>query len=199
MAKADYQWNYIAQDQGIDFFKSLLETVSDQICTKASSSALQLLIQILDSSKKSRLKSIEAGALCTLIELLPDSTRSRCEKIMQLIKLLCECADGRLAFIEHELGIAAVSKKTMNVSHVATKIGVKILWLVSSYHPTERVLEEMLVCGAVRRLVALLHVGGGATRDRVVKILKLHGGAWRRYPCFPSELKNYLGLGNDSC
>ncbi|KAI3449003.1 hypothetical protein Pfo_005668 [Paulownia fortunei] len=203
MAKADYQWNYVAQDQGIDFFKSLLETVSDEICTKASSSALQLLIQILDASKKSRLKAIEAGAICTLIELLPDSNRSRCEKIMQLIKLLCECADGRLAFIEHGLGIAAVSKKMLNVSNGATKIGVKILWLISSFHPTERVLEEMLVCGAVTKLAALLHIGGGGgqttTKDRVVKILKLHGGTWRRYPCFPCGLKNYLGLGNDSC
>ncbi|KAK6121586.1 hypothetical protein DH2020_044666 [Rehmannia glutinosa] len=202
MSKADYQWNYVAQDQGIDFFKSLLETASDGICNKTISCALELLIQILEASKKSRLKAIEAGAICTLIELLPDSNRSRCEKILQLIKLLCECADGRLAFIEHGLGIAAVSKKMMNVSNGATRIRVKILWLISSFHPTERVLEEMLVCGAVKKLVALLNVGGGGgqgtTKDRVVKILKLHGGSWRRYPCFPGELKNYLGLGNDS-
>ncbi|KAI3444874.1 hypothetical protein Pfo_001539 [Paulownia fortunei] len=201
MAKADYQWNYVAQDQGIDFFKSLLETVSDEICTKASSCALQLLIEILDASKISRLKAIEAGAICTMVELLPDSNRSKSEKIMQLIKLLCECAEGRLAFIEHGLGIAAVSKKMLNVSTGSTKIGVKILWLISSFHSTEKVLEEMLVCGAVKKLVALLHIGGGqsTTKDRVVKILKLHGRTWRRYPCFPNHVKDYLGLGNEPC
>ncbi|KAL0410857.1 UNVERIFIED_CONTAM: E3 ubiquitin-protein ligase PUB23 [Sesamum latifolium] len=113
MARADaHRWKSVAQDHGIDFFKSLTETVSDdQICAKASSSALNLLTETLESSKKSRLKAVQAGAVCTLIELLPESSnRSRCEKIMQLIKLLCECPDGRLAFIEHGLGIAAVEE-----------------------------------------------------------------------------------------
>ncbi|XP_073271080.1 E3 ubiquitin-protein ligase PUB23-like [Primulina huaijiensis] len=202
LGRADYQWNYVVQDQGIDFFKSLLEILSDENCTKASPCALQVLVQVLEASKKSRLKAIEAGAVCTLIELLPDSNRSKCEKIMQLIKLMCECAEGRLSFTEHGMGIAAVSKKMLNVSNCATKIGVKILWLISSVHTKERVLEEMLVYGAVKKLVALLQIGGGqsTTREKVVKILKLHGRTWWRYPCLPGELKNYLGfLGiNDS-
>lgn len=200
IVKADHdQRRHVAQDQGVDFFKSLLETASDELCTKTSSSSLKLLIEILDRSKKTRLKAIEAGAMSTLIELLPDSkNRARCERIMHLIKLLCECADGRLAFIEHELGIAAVSKKIMNVSNEVTRIGVKILWLMASFHPTQRMVEEMLACGAVKKLVALLHIGGvggmASTRDRAARMLKLHGGTWRRYGCFPSELKIYLGL-----
>ncbi|KAL8062249.1 hypothetical protein ABFX02_02G135200 [Erythranthe guttata] len=196
IAKADYQWYYVAEDQGVDFFKSLLEISSDEISTAASSCALQLFVEMLEASKKSRLKAVEAGAVCTLVELLPDSIRpKRCERIMQLIKLLCECAEGRAAFAEHGLGIAAVGKKMLSVSGVATKIGVKILWLVSSFHSTERVLEEMLVCGAVKKLVALLHIGGrSTTKERVVKILKMHGRMWRRYPCFPGDVKEYLGL-----
>lgn len=202
IVKADQdQWRYIAQDQGVDFFKSLLETASYEPCAKTSSSALKLLIEILNGSKKSRLKAIEAGAMRTLIELLPDSkNRARCERIMQLMKLLCECADGRSGFIEHGLGIAVVSKKMMNVSNEVTGIGVKILWLVANFHPTQRVVEEMLACGAVKKLVVLLHIGGGgtmtSTRDRAVRILKLHGGTWRRYPCFPSELRKML---NEFC
>jgi len=112
MSKVDgFNWSLVMQDQGNDLFKSLLELVSDEICTKASSCALKVLIEILGSSKKTRLKAIEAGAICTFIELLPDSNRSKCEKILHLIKLLCECADGRMAFIDHGLGIAAASKK----------------------------------------------------------------------------------------
>ncbi|KAL0289595.1 UNVERIFIED_CONTAM: E3 ubiquitin-protein ligase PUB23 [Sesamum angustifolium] len=201
MAKADaHRWKSVAQDHGIDFFKSLMETVSDdQICAKASSSALNLLTETLESSKKSRLKAVEAGAVCTLIELLPESSnRSRCEKIMQLVKLLCECPDGRLAFIEHGLGIAAVSKKMLNVSNAATKIGVKILWLVSSFH-RRRGSRAWNGCNWWRCAECWRRRGQGTTRDRVVRILKLHGGTWRRFPCFPGELKNYLGLGNDSC
>ncbi|KAL3651408.1 hypothetical protein CASFOL_004410 [Castilleja foliolosa] len=114
MSKGDCLWKCGGYEQGVEFFKSLLETVLDEICTKTSSCALQLLIQILEASKKSRLKAIEAGAISSLVELLPDSNRSRCEKILQLIKLMCECANGRLAFTEHGLGIAAVSKKMMS-------------------------------------------------------------------------------------
>ncbi|XP_027113515.1 E3 ubiquitin-protein ligase PUB23 [Coffea arabica] len=198
MARADFHWNHAIKDEGIDFFKSLLEIVSDEMCTRASSCALQVLIDILDASKKSRLQAIEAGALCTLIDLLPDSNKSKCEKIMLLIKLLCECAEGRLAFIEHGLGIAAISKKMLNVSTAATKIGVKILWLICFSHPTENVLEEMLMFGSVKKLVALLHIGGSSTtKARVIKIFKYHGNTWKRYPCFPSDIKDYLGLGYD--
>ncbi|KAI5647598.1 hypothetical protein M9H77_33603 [Catharanthus roseus] len=200
MGKVDYHWNHVIKDEGIDFFKSLLEIVSDEICTKASSCALHVLIDILEASKKSRLKAIEAGAVCTLIELLPDANKSKCERIMHLIKLICECADGRLAFVEHGLGIAAISKKMLNVSSTATKIGVKILWLICSSHPTEKVLEEMLMFGSVKKLVAILHIAGtSTTKDRVIKIFKMHANSWTKYPCFPRELKDYLGLNIDFC
>ncbi|CAH1448144.1 unnamed protein product [Lactuca virosa] len=194
---SNFNWNVIVNDQGISMFKSILELASDEISTKASSSALQVLIKILDSSKKSRSKAIEAGAMCTLIELLPDSNRSKCEKILQIIKLLCECADGRVAFIEHRLGIGAISKKLFNISEMASKICVKIFSLICSFHPTEKVLEEMMIYGAVKKLVVMLHMSGpSATRNKVLDMLKKHGSFWSRYPCFPGELKEYLGLDN---
>ncbi|KAK6918110.1 U-box domain [Dillenia turbinata] len=198
LGKVEYDWSGLIQDQGIDFFKSLLELVSDDMCKKASSCALEVLIDILNASKKSRIKAIEAGAIWVLVELLPDSSGSKCEKILVLIKLLCKCADGRMALVEHELGIAAVSKKLLNVSDGATKMGVKILWLISSCHPSERVLEDMLVYGSVKKLLALLHVNGrSSTKDNALKMFKLHANVWKKFPCFPSELKDYLGLIGD--
>lgn len=200
MSKSNYDWNFVIQDQGIDFFKSLLELVSDEICTKASSHALDVLIDILGGSKKSRLKAIEAGAVCVLIELLPDSNRSsKCEKVLLLLKLLCECAEGRQALVEHGMAIAAISKKMLHVSNTTTKIAVKILWLICSLHPTDIVLEEMLVYGSVKKFLALLHIDGrSSTKDKVLKMFKLHGNLWKRYPCFPCELKEYLALVDDS-
>ncbi|KAK9911352.1 hypothetical protein M0R45_035268 [Rubus argutus] len=200
MAKTNYDWNFVIQDQGIDFFKSLLELVSDEICSKASSCALEVLIEILKASKKNKLRAIEAGAICVLIELLQESSRSKCEKMLQVIKLQCECAEGRLALVEHGMGIVAISKKIMHVSNVATKIGVKIMWLVCSFHPTEKVLEDMLIYGSVKKLLALLHMDGrSSTKDKVVKIFKMHGNSWKRYPCYPSDLKGYLGSLNEVC
>jgi hypothetical protein len=193
MAQNGYDWNFVIQ--GVDFFKSMLEMVSDEICTKASSCALEVLIEILGSSKKSRLRAIEAGAVCVLVELLPDSNRPKCEKVLLLIKLLCECAEGRLALVEHGMGIAAISKRILHVSIAATKMVVKILWMICSFHPTERVLEEMLVYGSVKKLLVLLHIDGrSSTKDKVIKMIKLHGNSWKRYPCFPCELKEYMAF-----
>nr|GEZ39802.1 E3 ubiquitin-protein ligase PUB23-like [Tanacetum cinerariifolium] len=195
LANSNFNWNVIVNDQGIGMFKSMLELASDEISTKASSSALHVLIKILDSSKKSRSKAIEAGAMCTLIELLPDSNKSKCEKILHLIKLLCECADGRVAFIDHRLGIGAVAKKMFNVSEIASKICVKIFSLICGFHPTEKVLEEMMIYGAVKKLVVLLHMSGpSSTKSKVLDMFKRHGNSWSRYPCFPGEIKEYLGL-----
>jgi hypothetical protein len=198
LAKQNFCWSIIVQEQGMDLFKSILELVSDEISTKTGSCALKVFIEILNSSKKTRLKAIQAGAICTLIELLPETNRSKCEKILHIIKLLCECADGRVAFIEHGLGIAAVSEKMLQVSEVASKIVVKILWLICSFHPNDRVSEEMMVFGGVKKLVTLLHFGGrSSTKEKVVKIFKLFGKSWKKYPCFPCDLKDYLGLIDD--
>lgn len=153
IAKTGFNWNPLLEDQGIDLFKSLLELVYDGICNKASSYALEILFEILSSSKKSRLKAIEAGAICILIELLPDSNRSKSEKMLLLIKLLCESPEGRMAIVDHSLGIPVISKTLLQVSNLATKLGVKILWQVCNFHPTERVLEEMLMYGADRKSV----------------------------------------------
>ncbi|XP_071718439.1 E3 ubiquitin-protein ligase PUB23-like [Rutidosis leptorrhynchoides] len=195
LANSNFNWDFIINDQGIGMFKSMLELASDEISSNASSSALQVLIKILDSSKKSRSRAIEAGAMCTLIELLPDSNRSKSEKILQMIKLLCECADGRVAFIEHRLGIGAVSKKLFNVSEISSKICVKIFSLICSFHPTDKVLDEMMNYGAVKKLVVLLHMSGSSSmKGKVLDMFKKHGGSWSRYPCFPNDLKEYLGL-----
>ncbi|KAL5724337.1 hypothetical protein ACHQM5_007611 [Ranunculus cassubicifolius] len=198
MAKTEYNWSWVVLDQGMELFTSLFELVSDEINNKASSSALDVLIEILRASKKNRFKAIEAGAMLTLLDLLPDSNKSKCERMLLIIKLLCDCAEGRLALIDHSLGIVAISKKILRVSDLATRLGVKILWSITTSHPSEKVLEEMLVFGSVRKLLGLLHIDGpSSTKDRALKIIKLHGNTWGKYPCFPSELRDYLVLKND--
>ncbi|MBA0882054.1 hypothetical protein Goshw_028462 [Gossypium schwendimanii] len=196
IAKTGFNWNPLIEDQGIDLFKSLLELVYDGICNKASSYALEILFEILSSSKKSRLKAIEAGAICILIELLPDSNRSKSEKMLLLIKLLCESPEGRMAMVDHSLGIPVISKTLLQVSNLATKLGVKILWQVCNFHPTERVLEEMLMHGAVKKMVTLLHLEGrlSSTKKKVLEMLKMHCNSWKRHQCFPCDLKDYLGV-----
>ncbi|KAG9452256.1 hypothetical protein H6P81_005160 [Aristolochia fimbriata] len=197
--QSEYYWvKIIAADQDTGVFKSLLELLSDEICTKAGSIALDVLIELTSKSRKNQVKAIEAGAVWTLIELLSDvgnNNRHRCEKMLYLLKRLCGCPEGRSAFVDHGLAISVVSKKVLRVSDVATKIGVKILWLICSVRPTERVLEEMVMFGAVKKLMGLVHIDGRcSTKERAMKIIKLHGNSWTQYPCFPSEFRDYLRL-----
>ncbi|KAJ8632069.1 hypothetical protein MRB53_025405 [Persea americana] len=199
MAKMDCTRGQVISDPGMDIFKSLLELLSDEIFTRASSCALDVLVETLVASRKNRLKAIEGGAVCVLIELLPDANRSKCEKMLFLLKLMCECAEGRSAFADHGLAISVVVKKILCASELGTKLGVKILWLVSSFLPTQRVLEDMLMFGAVKKLLGLLHMDGrSSTKDKALKIIRLHENSWRQYPCFPGELRDYLILMQDS-
>lgn len=198
LLKSGRNYDILLQDHertDFDLFKSMLDLASDEIHTKVSSRALDALIEILSSSKRDLVRAIEAGAVHILVELLPDSNRTQSEKILFLLKLLLECADGRSAIVGHGMGIAAVSKKLLHTSAVSTKLGVKILWQICSSHPTGDALEEMLAYGAVEKLVALLHMDGrSSTKERVARMLKFHGNTWKTYPCFPDELKDYLGV-----
>ncbi|CAD5170780.1 unnamed protein product [Musa acuminata subsp. malaccensis] len=122
-----------------------------------------------------------------------DSDGRKCEKVLLLLTRLCKCPEGRSAMADHGLGVAAVSEKILRVSRLATKLGVKILWLMSSNRPTEQLLEEMTVVGSVAKLLALSHIDGqSSTKKRAMRMMKLHGAAWRRYPCVPSDLNDFL-------
>ncbi|XP_068634717.1 E3 ubiquitin-protein ligase PUB23-like [Aristolochia californica] len=199
MVKNQSDWIKIIADQDIDVFKSLLELLSDEICTKASSYALDVLIEITSKSKLNLLKAIEAGAVCTLIELLSDANQHKCEKMLYLLTKLCGCPEGRSAFVDHGLAISVVSKKILRVSELATKMGVRILWLICSVVPTDRVLEEMVMSGSVKKILGLLRVEGRcSTKEKAMKIIKLHGNSWRQHPCFPSEFRDYLRFVHES-
>nr|VVV80979.1 unnamed protein product [Nymphaea colorata] len=191
-----FDWCQIGGDQEVDIFKALLELLSDEICNEATSSALDILLDLLPVSRLNRIKAIEAGAVCILIELLPDSSRGRCEKMMAAVKQLCETAEGRSAFVDHAMAVAVVTKKIMRVSELTTRLGVKILWLICGCYPTKRFLEQMAEYGALSKLCALLQINGGSdgssTRERAMKMLKMHRNTWKRHPCFPVQLQDFF-------
>ncbi|OAY73942.1 E3 ubiquitin-protein ligase PUB23-like [Ananas comosus] len=202
MARINRKWiDALGDDQNTEVLKSLLDLLSDEISTrKLSSLSLEVLLSIVAGSKGGRSRAVDVGAVPVLIELLPDADRHTCERILLLLKRLCECPEGRSAFAEHAMGVAAVAKKILRVSDGGTKVGVKILWLVCSFFPTEKVLDEMMASGAVKKLLALVHVDGRpSTKEKAIKIIRMHGMTWRQYPCFPGELRDYLRLMHETC
>jgi len=131
-----------------------------------------------------------------LVELLANADdRHDAERILLLLKRLCKCPEGRMAFAEHDLSVAAVAKTMLRVSELATQLAVEVLWLVSVVAPSEKVLEDMVLTGAVAKLLGLLHVESPpATKQKTVRMVRINGVFWRQYPCFPTDLRDYLRL-----
>lgn len=64
----------------------------------------------------------------------------------------------------------------MRVPETVSKLGVNILWLVSCFSmSSEKLIDEMVVYVAVRKLLGLLHVDGGSSMKEALKMMRMHG------------------------
>ncbi|KAM0897947.1 hypothetical protein ACQ4PT_022241 [Festuca glaucescens] len=199
VSKASGGRNWTAVVDLDDMVKSLLDLLSDGASSKLSSRALDVLLDVTARSPSSgrarRGKDVvEVGAVRVLVELLPDADRHVTERTLLLLKRLCKCPEGRLAFAEHGLAVVAVSRTVLRVSGLATRLAVNVLWLVScAARPSEKVLDDLVTSGGVAKLLALLQVESSAsTKEKAGRMLRVHGAFWRQYPCFPADLKDYL-------
>ncbi|CAN6240681.1 unnamed protein product [Urochloa humidicola] len=181
-----------------DLVRSLLELLSDGATPKLSSRALDVLLDVTSRGARRRTKAVELGAVRVLVEILPDADRRAAERALLLLKRLCKCSEGRLAFVEHALAVPAVAGAVMRVSGLAaSRLAVSVLWLVAGAvvapRPAERVLDDMVMSGAVARLLALMQVESSAsTKEKAARLLRTHDAFWRQYPCFPTDLRDYL-------
>ena len=88
-----------------------------------------------------------------------------------------------------------MARTMLQVSELATQLAVKVPWIVSVVAPSEKVLEDMVLTGAVAKLLGLLQVeNASSTKQKTVRMMRIHGGFWRQYPCFPTDLRDYLRL-----
>uniref|UniRef100_A0A0D9VJP8 U-box domain-containing protein n=1 Tax=Leersia perrieri TaxID=77586 RepID=A0A0D9VJP8_9ORYZ len=200
------EWTLTTAAAGVeidDVIKSLLELLSDGAAsTRLSSRALDVLLDVVArgaGAGAARAKAVEVGAVHVLVELLADAADDRhvTERVLLLLKRLCKRPEGRVAFAEHGLAVAAVARTMLRVSELSTQLAVKVLWLVSvvAPSPSEKVLEDMMLTGAVAKLLGLLHVESApATKQKTVRMVRIHGVVWRQYPCFPTDFRDYLRL-----
>lgn len=172
-----------------EFFTEISYVLSDQVSQQAFKAALKLLLELCPWGRN-RIKAVEGGAVPILIDLLLDMTDRRvCELILNVLDQLCRCAEGRAELLNHEAGVAIVSKKILRVSHVGSDRAVRILTSICKFSATARVLQEMLQVGAVAKLCLVLQVDASLkTRERAKEILKLHSRIWRASPCIPPRL-----------
>nr|WPO07351.1 LaPUB22 [Larix kaempferi] len=173
-----------------DLIDGLLQLLTEEVCHQATVASLEVLMDICSPSRNHRIKAIEAGAISVLIELLPESQRKTCEKMLCLLDILCECAEGRATTIDHAMGIASISKKIFRVSEAATEKAVRILWSLCKFCPTPGLLKEMVQSGAVYKLCMLLQLEcTSKTKQKAREILRTqYGKHWISSPCAPSYL-----------
>jgi hypothetical protein len=196
-ASADRDWT--AGVDVDDLVKSLLELLSDGASPKLSSRALDVLLDVATRSRGARrAKFVELGAVRVLVELLPDADRHVAERALLLLKRLCKCAEGRVAFADHALAVPAVARTVLLVSALATRLAVGVLWLVAcAVAPAERVLDDMVMSGCVAKLLAVMQVEGSpSAKEKAAKMIKVHGALWKQYPCFHNDLRDYLKFHN---
>ncbi|XP_004497653.1 E3 ubiquitin-protein ligase PUB23-like [Cicer arietinum] len=172
-----------------EFFVELVQLLKDQISKKASKATLQTLIQVVEHGRN-RVRLVESGCVCVLIELLLDcKERKPCEMILVVLEMLCQCADGRAEILKHGCGLGIVSKKILRVSNMANDRAVRILLSVSRFSATPLVVQEMLEIGIVAKLCLILQVdSGNKAKDKAREILKLHAKSWRHSHCIPTNL-----------
>ena len=97
----------MTQVQVYNVLKSLLELLSDEVSMSLSYCTLDMLLDVVERSWSGPTKAVEVGTMDVLVELLADADDSRdAERILLLLKLLCKCPEGCLAFAEHDLSVA---------------------------------------------------------------------------------------------
>lgn len=174
-----------------EFFTEIVNVLRDhhQFSQQASKAALKLLVELCPWGRN-RIKAVEGGGVSVLVDLLLDVTERRvCELMLNVLDLLCRCAEGRAELLKHGAGLAVVSKKILRVSHAASDRAVRILCSVCKFSATARVLQEMLQVGVVSKLCLVLQVDASVkTKERAREILKLNARAWRDSPCVPAHL-----------
>ncbi|CAN8268145.1 unnamed protein product [Cochlearia groenlandica] len=175
-----------------EVFAEVVQILHDQISQKATKSAMQILV-ITSPWGRNKYKAVESGAVSMIIELLVDETfsleRKNSEMAMVVLDMLCQCAEGRAEFLNHDAAIAVVSKKILRVSLVTSERAVRVLLSIARFSATQVLLQEMLQLGVVAKLCLVLQVScGNKTKEKAKELLKLHGRVWRESPCVPRNL-----------
>ncbi|XP_066350564.1 E3 ubiquitin-protein ligase PUB23-like [Miscanthus floridulus] len=175
-------------------FREAVELLRDRpaVSRSATKAALHVLMRTL-AWGRNRVKAVDAGAVPVLVDMLFDdgAERRACELVLAALERLCGCAEGRADLVAHAAGVAAVGRKALRVSEVATDKAVRVLRSVARHAATAAVVQEMAQAGVVATLclVAQSEQYAERTRERARETLRLHARAWRTSPCLHHHLQ----------
>jgi len=175
-------------------FSEAVELLRDRpaVSRSATKAALHVLVRTAAWGFNC-VKAVDTGAVPVLVDMLFDdgAERRECELVLAALERLCGCAEGRADLVAHAAGVAAVGRKALRVSEVATDKAVRVLRSVARHAATAAVVQEMAQAGVVATLclVAQSEQYAERTRERARETLRLHARAWRTSPCLHHHLQ----------
>ncbi|KAK6147307.1 hypothetical protein DH2020_018219 [Rehmannia glutinosa] len=171
-----------------EFFRIILSNLRPEIGI-SQQGIVSLLHILLDTCPWGRngVVLVELGAVFDLIELelrnRPPEKKTT-ELVLGILYHLCSCADGRAQLLNHNSGIAIVTRRILKVSSMADERAIFIIWLISKYCGTNGVLMEMVRVGTVAKLCMVMQANCGVhLKEKAKEILRTHSDVWKDSPC----------------
>ncbi|KAK1263378.1 E3 ubiquitin-protein ligase PUB23 [Acorus gramineus] len=179
-----------------EVFAAVVGVVRDRISAQATKAGLKVLGELC-AWGRNRVRAVEAGAVDVLVGIVMEAGEIEGRRVVEMglvvLEILCGCAEGRAELVGNAAGLAAVGKRVLRVSSVATERGVRILSSIARFSGTKAVLQEMAEVGVVAKLCLVSQVSCDLkTKEKAREILRLHGRVWRNSPCIaPYLLSSY--------
>ncbi|KAK1299684.1 E3 ubiquitin-protein ligase PUB23 [Acorus calamus] len=179
-----------------EVFVAVVGVIRDRISAQATKAGLKVLGELC-AWGRNRVRAVEAGAVDVLVGIVMEAGEIEGRRVVEMglvvLEILCGCAEGRAELVGNAAGLAAVGKRVLRVSNVATERGVRILSSIARFSGTKAVLQEMAEVGVVAKLCLVLQVSCDVkTKEKAREILRLHGRVWRNSPCIaPYLLSSY--------
>ncbi|OAE24788.1 hypothetical protein AXG93_108s1050 [Marchantia polymorpha subsp. ruderalis] len=141
--------------------ESLVGLLREKFYPRAVRASLKCLLALCATTRKNRIRAVEAGGVAALVELLPEAEgRGMLERALKILEFLSSCAEGREAISDHALAIPMLVKLILRASEAAIEHAVVILWMTE--------------CSK-------------RTKQKAIELLKHLRDIWSQYPCSPGN------------
>ncbi|KAI4320269.1 hypothetical protein MLD38_033767 [Melastoma candidum] len=175
--------------------EALTRIIREPICP-ASTNASLASIYNLTSSRTFLTRALELGVIHLTLDLLVDSDKGTCERVLAVLDKVCDSREGREAALRHALTMPILVKKILRVSNLATELSISIIWKLLLRKDndglddrTPTIIEAIRV-GLFQKLLVFLQIGCGddGIKKKVKDLLKLVNSYKDKVDCVDSSL-----------
>ncbi|KAJ7514652.1 hypothetical protein O6H91_23G053800 [Diphasiastrum complanatum] len=156
-----------------EIIAGILGMVEERKDSAAMEAGLSCLLSIC-SCTKNRLPVVKAGAVVSLVDLLPTANNECVETAMAILDLLCSIADGRSALHDYTHSIPILVNAMRKISENSTHHALSILCTLCSSRLEEAILIKAVKAGAVNNLLLIIQSScSPGLKQKSVQLLKL--------------------------